>query len=106
MGNGVWMIVDRDYIDTLTRSGNRLSETAKESHFLEHQSFAPNQILPLADATILVGHPNETKSLTYKVGINGSLEKKPYSFILDTDKRIIAKPESDKEVVKFLEDKR
>ncbi len=95
VGNGIWMIVDRDYIYTFNRNGNLLSEIAKESHFSEHQSFAANQILPLANATILVGQPNETKSLTYKVGANGSLtDRKEIAPVIrsekETDTRYIA----------------
>ncbi|MGB6153024.1 MAG: lipocalin family protein [Pricia sp.] len=71
LGHGIWIIVDSDNIYTFTRNGDRLSEIAQESHFFEHQSLYPYQILPISNDRILIGHPNEATSLTFKVDDNG-----------------------------------
>lgn len=87
LGNGIWSIVDGDTIYSFSRMENSLTEISSEVHFPDHQSFNRYQLLPISNNKVVVGHPNESSSLTFVISPLGNItEKTEITSVIQSDK--------------------
>lgn len=87
---GYWILLDSDNVFTFTRDNANFELVDSKPHYPNHQGTNNYKVFTLNNATVLVGHNNESNSYLYSLRADGALVQDqivPIPFLSNWDKK-------------------